>query len=117
MYKCKNCRTIFKEPKSYLEENNEKWDCCPFCHDTNFVEMKRPKDIEPLEVLEMLVYLCASYNTRNKSAIEYAVDRVRRFISETVNDEDLYTDLKSCKTVNSTQQIINFIYENFKEKE
>jgi hypothetical protein len=127
MYKCKNCKALFKEPKKAEEGHPygmsyamERWSVCPHCEGKNFMEIKEPKEIEPFEVLEMLVYLCAAYNLKSSdrcNCLEYAVDRVRKFISETLNDEDLYTDLKNCKTSNSTQQIINFIFESFKEKE
>ena len=120
MYKCKNCKTLFKEPKFYYEASGEKWACCPCCNSTNFVETKKPNDIEPFELLEMLVYLCAAYNGRSSDkskALSYAVDRVRTFISDTVNDYDLYDELKTCKTLSSVQRIIELIYQNYNEKE
>jgi hypothetical protein len=120
MYKCKDCKTLFKEPKFYYEASGEKWACCPCCNNTNFVETKKPNEIEAVELLEMLVYLCAAYNGKSFdrcNCLEYAVDRVRKFISETLNDEDLYNELKSCKSAFSVQQIIEFIYQYYNEKE
>ena len=120
MYKCKNCKSIINNFGTHTESHGEKWSTCFSCGSTNIVELSKPKEIEACELLEMLVHLCGAYNVKPNSynqALDYAIERVRMFISETINDDEIYTDLKLCKSVSSVQKIIDYIYEIYEEKE
>lgn len=120
MYKCDNCRSIFENPNTDKEPSGEKWNICPFCDSADISELKEPKEIEPYELLEMLVNLCAAYNqekTSKSGALEYEMDRVRKFIADTVNDIDLYSDLKVCRSNGTAMNVIDYIFKVYEGKE
>lgn len=120
MYKCKDCRTLFKEPKFYCESSGEKWACCPCCESSDFKSLNKPREIDDCECLEILVFLVASYNAnknKNNGVIEYAIERVIDFITETANDSDLFNELKKCNSVTKMESIIEYIQKIYEEKE
>ena len=120
MYKCNVCKSYFVEPGTYRELTGEKWNMCPICENADIKLLNEPREIDDCECLELLVFLVASYNAnkdKNNGVIEYAIERVIDFITETANDSDLFSELKKCNSVTKMESIIEHIQKIYEEKE